>query len=125
MNQRIVVAVEINGKDEIVAEHFGRCSKFKVCELDVNRNVLKRETYFNPLAGEQNEACQIPDYVKQFNVNAIIAGEIGQKAISKFTAYGIDVITAPGVEFNQALNLFIQRKFKCFETCNLSNEHHH
>lgn len=125
MNQRIVVAVEINGDDEIVAEHFGRCSKFKVCELDVNRQVLKKETYFNPLAGEHNGACQIPDYVKQFNVNTIIAGGMGEKAVSKFLSFGIDVITAPGLAYEDAINLFRMEKLSGYETCKHGSEHQH
>ena len=34
MNRRLAVAIEENGTKEIVAEHFGRCSKFNVCEFD-------------------------------------------------------------------------------------------
>ncbi len=116
MKRRIAVAVEITGTDEIVAEHFGRCSKFNVCELDNRNNIVKTETYFNPLSGEQSNACQIPDYVKQFNVSSIIAGGIGQKAISKFIAYGIEVITAPGLIYNKAIQLFIEGKLKNIET---------
>ena len=124
MKRRIAVAVEITGTDEIVAEHFGRCSKLIVCELDYFNKIIKTETYFNPLSGEHSGARQIPDYIKQFNVNTIIAGGMGQKAISKFIAYGIDVITAPGLAFDQALNLFIEGKLKGYETYKQSSEYH-
>ncbi len=69
MNQRLAVAIEEIGAEEKVAEHFGRCSKFYVCELDEQKKVLNKETFFNPLAGEHSGACQLPAYVKQFNVN--------------------------------------------------------
>ncbi len=125
MNQRIAIAVEITGTNEIVAEHFGKCSKFIVCELDYQNNIIKTETYFNPLSGEHRGARQIPDYVKQFNVNTIIAGGMGQKAISKFSAFDIEVITAPGLAYDHALNLFIEGKFKSWETYKHSGEYHH
>jgi predicted Fe-Mo cluster-binding NifX family protein len=125
MNQRLAVAIEEIGAEERVAEHFGRCSKFNVCEIDDQNRVSKRETYFNPLSGEHNGACQIPAYVKQFNVNTIIAGGMGQKAVSKFLSFGIDVITAPGLFYEKALNMFIEGKLSGYETCSQSNSHHH
>jgi predicted Fe-Mo cluster-binding NifX family protein len=124
MNQRIAFAIEDNNKYEMVAEHFGRCSKFNVCELDDKKTILKRETYFNPLLGEHNGACQIPDYVKQFNVDIIIAGGMGQKAISKFLSFGIEVITAPGLVYEKALNMFIKGKLSGYKTCNQEHEDH-
>ena len=123
MNQRIAVAIEADGTKEIVAEHFGRCSKFNVCELDEQKKVIKSETYFNPIAGEHGGACQIPGYVKQFNVNTVIAGGMGQKAVSNFLAFGIDVITAPGLLYDEALNLFIQGKLSGYTVC--AHEHNH
>ncbi len=123
MNQRLVIAIEEIGTKEIVAEHFGRCSKFNVCELDGQKKVLKVESFFNPLAGDHGGACQLPGYVKQFNVKTIIAGGMGQKAVSNFLSYGIDVITAPGLAYEEALNLFIEGKLRGYEAC--KHEHHH
>ena len=122
MNQRIAVAIEENGADERVAEHFGRCSKFYVCELDEQKQVINTESFFNPLAGEHSGACQLPAYVKQFNVNTIIAGGMGQKAVSNFLSFGIDVITAPGLLYDDAISSFIQGKLTGYEAC--KHDHH-
>jgi len=124
MNERIAISIEENSNgSEIVAEHFGRCTKFKVCELDDEKTLVKTETYFNPLVGEHNGACQLPGYVKQFNVNTIIAGGMGQKAVNNFLNFGINVITAPGLVFKEAFNLYLQGKLSGYETC--KHEHHH
>jgi len=125
MNQRLAVAIEENGAKEIVAEHFGRCSKFNICELDEQKKIIKNETYFNPLAGEHGGSCQIPGYVKQFNVNTIIAGGMGQKAVSNFLSFGIDVITAPGLLYEEALSLFIQGKLSGYSVCAHEYNHNH
>ena len=125
MNQRLAVAIEENGTKEIVAEHFGRCSKFNVCELDEQKKIIKYETYFNPLAGEHGGSCQIPAYVKQFNINTIIAGGMGPKAVSNFLQFGINVITAPGLLYEEAVDLFIKGKLSGYEVCAHGNEHHH
>ncbi len=125
MNHRLAVAIEENGNEERVAEHFGRCSKFNVCELDEQKKIVKKESFFNPLAGEHGGSCQLPGYVKQFNVNTIIAGGMGQKAISNFLSFGIDVITAPGLLYKEALNLFIEGKLTGYQVCSQNHKHHH
>ena len=124
MNDRIAIAIEEgdNGR-ETVAEHFGRCSKFKVCEFDDDKTLIKTEIYFNPLVGEHNGACQLPGYVKQFNVKTIIAGGMGQKAVNNFLNYGISVITAPGLLFQDAFDHYLQGKLRGYEAC--KHEHHH
>jgi len=123
MNHRVAIAIEEDGTQEKVAEHFGRCSKFAICELDDQKQVLKKETHGNPLAGQHSGACQIPGYVQQFNVNTIIAGGMGQKASAKFAEFGITVITAPGLLYGEALDLFVQGKLSGCETC--AHEHNH
>jgi predicted Fe-Mo cluster-binding NifX family protein len=124
MNERIAISIEETANGiETVAEHFGRCSKFKVCEFDDDKTLIKTEIYFNPLVGEHNGACQLPGYVKQFNVNTIIAGGMGQKAVNNFLNYGINVITAPGLLFKDAFDLYLQGKLSGYEAC--KHEHHH
>jgi len=87
--------------------------------------MIKRETYFNALVDRHNGVSQLPGYVKQFNVNTIIAGGMGQKAVSHFLESGIDVITAPGLLYENALNLFIQGRLVGYETCKHDHEHYH
>ena len=125
MNHRLAIAIEEIGTEERVAEHFGRCSKFYVCELDEQKKVLKTEAFFNPLAGEHSGACQLPGFVKQFNVNTIIAGGMGQKAVSNFLSLGIDVITAPGLLYEEAMNRFAQGKLMGYEACKHDHGHGH
>ena len=118
MNNRIAIAIEeLNNGKQIVAEHFGRCSKFKVCELDADNSLMKTEIYFNPLVGEHNGACQLPGYVKQFNVNTIIAGGMGQKAVNNFLSFGISVITAPGLSFDDAFSRYLNGELHGYEAC--------
>lgn len=118
MNFRLAIALEESASgEERVAEHFGRCSKFVVCELDENKKVAKTESYFNPLNGHHGGTCQLPGYINQFNVNAIITGGMGRKAISNFHQFDIEVITAPGLTFNHALELYRQGKLSGYEEC--------
>jgi predicted Fe-Mo cluster-binding NifX family protein len=126
MNQRVAIAVqESNDGKQIVAEHFGGCTKFNVCEIDEQKKIVKSETYFNPIAGEHGGVCQLPGFVHQFNVHTIIAGGMGQKAVTNFQHFGIDVITAPGLVYEEALSLFMQEKLRGYDICQHEHEHHH
>ena len=117
MNRRFAVAIEESGLPERVAQHFGHCSKFNICEVDSENRLVKQESCFNPLNGEHGGACQLPRYVKQFNVTTIIAGGMGRKAIAGFQQLGIEVITAPGLLFDEALNLFAEGKLTGYSEC--------
>lgn len=123
MPTRLAIAIEESNNQERVAEHFGRCSKFNVFELDEMKSIIKQEEYFNPLAGQHSGACQLPGYVKQFNVDTIIAGGMGQKAVSNFLSFGINVITAPGLLLGEAIELFKEDKLSGYTAC--AHEHGH
>jgi predicted Fe-Mo cluster-binding NifX family protein len=122
MNKRLAIAVEeINGNKPRVAEHFGHCTSFRVYEFNENKEIIKHESYNNPLSGHQGGACQLPAYVKQFEVNTIIAGGMGTKAVTLFQSYGIEVITAPGFDVEESLKEYLAGNISGYTEC---TEHH-
>lgn len=121
MIHRLAIAIEETSSKEKVAEHFVNCSKFYLCDLDENNILLKTETFFNPLAGEQIGFCQLPGFIKQFNVNTIIAGNMEQKIISNFLDLDINVIFAPGLIFESVLNRIVNGELHGFEVCKLED----
>jgi predicted Fe-Mo cluster-binding NifX family protein len=125
MNHKVAIAVEETGEGtEIVAEHFARCSKFSLYELNEDKNVIKTESVFNPLNGHHGGTCQLPGYIRQFDINTIIAGGMGRKAVENFHSFKIDVITAPGMSADDALKSFIAGNLSGYEACaGDENEH--
>ena len=117
MNHRLAIAIEENLNEERVAEHFGRCSKILVFELNEKKEVIKKENYFNPLNGHHGGICQLPGYISQYNINTIIAGGMGRKAIANFQSFGIEVITAPGMNSEEALSDFKKGKLSGYKEC--------
>ena len=118
MNHRLAIAVEeASTGEEKVAEHFGRCSKFILYELNGDKEIIKTESYFNPLNGQHGGTCQLPGYIRQFEVNTIIAGGMGAKAVENFHSFGIEVITAPGVKVEEAFRLFTEGKLSGYDAC--------
>lgn len=119
MSKSIAVAIETTPSGEKkVSEHFGRCSSFLIYRLDDDNKINSQEEHPNELGGTHSGACQLPPYVKQFNINVIIAGGMGMKAIAQFNDFGIEVITAPGLVPKQALELYIEGKIKGYDECN-------
>jgi predicted Fe-Mo cluster-binding NifX family protein len=118
MNIRIAVSAEDlpQGK-AIVADHFGRCSKFLIYEVNEEKKVVKEEVYYNPLEGRHGGACELPAYVKEYNANVIIAGGMGRKAVMQFNQFGIQVITAPGAEILDALHGYLNGDLNSYEEC--------
>ena len=100
-----------------VSEHFGRCTSFFIYRLDDDNKIIKQEDQPNQL-GAHSGACQLPPYVKQFNIDVIIAGGMGVKAITQFNNFGIEVVTAPGLVPAEALGLYLDGKIKGYDTCN-------
>jgi len=117
MNRRTAVAVETDGNKELIAGHFGGSAKFSVYETDENNNIIKKEEYLNPLAGQHGGMCQLPAFIKQFNVNAILAGGMGQKAADNFEKFNISVITAPGKLPEEALMGYLKGELTGYEPC--------
>ena len=125
MNDRIAVAIEEHNNKQTVAEHISRCSKFIVCELAEDKSLIKTEIYFNPLVGEPNGAYQLPDYLRQFNVNAIITGGMGQRAVNRFLKCRIAVLTAPGLTYEEVFNLYLKDKLRGYKSCRKHQKHLH
>jgi predicted Fe-Mo cluster-binding NifX family protein len=117
MNTKLAIAVEGSQNEFSVAEHFGRCGQFYLYEINQTKEVVKNEVFPNPLAGNHGGTCQLPHFVNQIGANVIIAGGMGGKAISLFEGYGINVITAPGLKLEDALQSFLQGKISGYEEC--------
>jgi predicted Fe-Mo cluster-binding NifX family protein len=118
MNLRLAIAAE----DAAVAEHFGRCDKFHVYEINDAREVVRREEYANPLNGQHSGMCQLPHYVNQIKANVIIAGGMGGKAVELFLGYGIDVITSPGLKIEDALASYLKGELSGYSSCSGHDE---
>lgn len=118
MNTRIAITVEEHSPEEMfVADHFGRCSKIAIYEVDQHKKVIKEESYLNPLQGNHVGACQLPYYVQELGVNVIIAGGMGRKAISLFNSFKIEVVTSPGSSVTDALSGYLMGEIFGSKAC--------
>ena len=118
MNTRIAVSIEESPNGEIrVADHFGRCTKFLVYEINEDKKVTNEKSYQNPLQSNHGGACELPNYIKEMGANVVIAGGMGSKAIALFNQLGIQVITAPGLQLEEALFGYMNGELKDYDEC--------
>lgn len=118
MSIRIAISAEdLPGNKTVVADHFGRCSKFLVYEINDEKEVLREEEFYNPIQGGHGGACELPAYVKEFQAKVIIAGGMGRRAISQFNQFGIQVVTAPGMGVQDALIGYLKGDLSGYEEC--------
>ncbi|MEJ2536472.1 MAG: NifB/NifX family molybdenum-iron cluster-binding protein [Calditrichia bacterium] len=118
MKSRIAITVEetLDGMGR-VADHFGRCSKFKVYEVNDQKKIVNEEIYQNPLQGSHGGTCQLPHYLNKIGANVVIAGGMGRKAIALFEQYGINIITAPGMNIDEALYGYLNEEISGYQEC--------
>ncbi len=85
---KLAIPVEENrGIDSPICEHFGRAPYFAV--IDVGEGGVSVEVRENPLI--EHTAGALPELLKSWGVDRVIAARMGQKAQLFFSQFGIEV----------------------------------
>ncbi len=84
MKKKIAVPVDNRG---VLDAHFGHCKFFRIIEIE-NGEIIGEESIVPP----PHEPGVLPGWLANRGVNEIIAGGIGQKAISLFKQQGVNVL---------------------------------
>jgi Mrp family chromosome partitioning ATPase/predicted Fe-Mo cluster-binding NifX family protein len=93
---RIALPIE-NGR---LNGHFGGSREFAIVEVDANaKTILRSET----LPAPKHEPGAFPRWLHSLGVQVIIAGGIGQRALTLFAEQGINVVAGPADELVEAL----------------------
>ena len=79
------VAVAADGSE--VANHFGRCEGYLIAEIN-DGQIGETEHIPNP----GHEPGRLPALLSSLGVQCIVAGGMGQRAMSLFEDYGIEAI---------------------------------
>ncbi len=83
--------------------HFGHCQELALIEVEENK--IKNKKMLTP---PPHEPGVLPRWLGQLGANVIIAGGMGQRAISLFSENNIKVVTgAPAVEPESLVNSYL------------------
>ncbi len=89
MNKRIAIPLE----DGILCSHFGHCQQFAI--IDTDNGSIKSETLITP---PPHEPGLLPAWLAEKGVTDVIAGGMGQRAISLFNQQNINVFAGAQVK---------------------------
>lgn len=118
MNKKIAVPLE-NG---ILCSHFGHCQQFAI--VTVENSVI---TEINEQTPPEHVPGLYPKWVAAFGVTDVIAGGMGQKAISLFNEQNINAfVGAPQLSAELLVKDFIADKLTLSANyCNHDDKHEH
>jgi predicted Fe-Mo cluster-binding NifX family protein len=89
------------------SEHFGRCEKFNIYEIE-NGIIIKKEEIINPT----HKFNFLPGYLKENEVDIIIANDMGRNAQNLFNSYNIKIITGVNGFPDKIIELYLKGDLK-------------
>lgn len=111
------VAVALEGR--FVSEHFGHCEGFGVYEISNDNRIVSSSEIPNP----GHQPGFLPVFLKEKNVNVIIAGGMGGRAQELFAENGIQVVVGASGDKNEAVSKFLSGELVSTESVCTKHEH--
>ncbi len=96
--------IAVPTRNGMVDNHFGHCDYYTIVTLSDNRAVLST-THFTAPKGcgcKSNVATEL----KEMGVSVLLAGNMGQGAVNKVTAAGIEVVRGCSGDVLQLINSY-------------------
>lgn len=113
---RIAVSAEDDhGLEGVVSPHFGRCPYYVLAEVE-DGEVKGVEVIENSYYG-QHVPGQVPAFIRSQDVDVMLTGGIGRRAIALFEEYGIEVATGAQGTVRQALESYLDGRLRGAEPC--------
>lgn len=112
-----------NGLDSVVSPHFGRCPYFVLVDLD-GQEVKAVNAVNNPFYGNHRPG-QVPALISSYEVDVMLTGGMGHRAISYFGEFGIQPVTGAAGTVRQSLEGFLGGALQGAAPCRESVQHAH
>ncbi len=104
-----------NALESEMSMHFGRCPYYMLIDVE-GTDVVKTEAIENPFFNGHVPGA-VPEFINKQNVNIMIAGGMGPKAIDMFNGFGIDVVTGVAGKVGNVLTAYLEGKVSGTEAC--------
>ena len=116
------IAVPTKENNQIDA-HFGHCAFYKIFEVSDKNEVIFEENMDSP----QGCGCKsnVSEVFQAMNVSVMLAGGIGDGAINKLNAHGVEVIRNCQGDVNDLILDYLAGKIKDSGSNCASHEHGH
>lgn len=116
------IAIPTKENNQIDA-HFGHCAFYKIFEVSENNEIVFEEKMDSP----QGCGCKsnVAELFQAMGVSVMLAGGIGDGAINKLNASGVNVIRNCQGDVNQLIEQYLAGKVKDSGGNCASHEHGH
>jgi predicted Fe-Mo cluster-binding NifX family protein len=102
LKMRVAIATE----GDSVAQHFGKCPIFTIIDIE-NGKITSKKFVENPSYGSHQPGA-VPMFLKNQNVDCVIAGGMGPKAIMMLESFGIKVLVGVTGKIEEVIEAFIK-----------------
>jgi predicted Fe-Mo cluster-binding NifX family protein len=120
MMKRIAFSCEDNhGLDSEMSMHFGRCPYYVFVDTE-GSEVKAVQAIDNPYFNNHVPGM-VPQFINEQNVNVMIAGGMGPRAVGMFESFGIEVATGVGGKVENVLRAYLDGKVSGTVPC--SHDH--
>jgi predicted Fe-Mo cluster-binding NifX family protein len=104
----------------VIAPHFGHSEGFEIYEVEENK-ILSTEFITSP----EHRHGAMPDFLGQQNINVLIAGGLGQGAVTKLSERGIDVISGISGHPTDAVRKYVEGSLSSSGVPCSGHDHNH
>ncbi|TET61979.1 dinitrogenase iron-molybdenum cofactor biosynthesis protein [Candidatus Aerophobetes bacterium] len=112
-----VAAEDKKGLEAEVSMHFGRCPYYVILEKDDGKIKEPAAVIENPYARVHGPPGQVPSFLTHYEIQAIMAGGMGPRAVRMFIRYGIKVVTEAHGKVKEAVTSFLRGDLTGSEPC--------
>lgn len=118
----MILKIAIPAAESRLPAHFGEAKHFALAEVDLPRRKILRSRV---VAAPSHEPGSFPRWLREQNVQVIITGDIGQRALDNLRHQGIDVVMGrPGAAVEALLADYLEGKLRSTQTgCDHQREH--
>ena len=116
-----IPSLDDNGLESTLSPHLGRCPFFVLVDLN-GTEIESIRTIANPHASS-HETGQIPRFVAGHDVDAILTGGMGPRAITAFASLGVRAVTGGRGTVRLVLNDHARGSLREAEPCGESPHH--
>jgi predicted Fe-Mo cluster-binding NifX family protein len=103
-----------------LSAHFGTCGSFLLLEVEDNQ-VKSRKEVENEYANHHS-GCQVPDYIKSMDVDVVITGGMGMKAVEKCNMHNMEVILGHTGTVDEIIERYLKGEL---DSIGSACSHHH
>ncbi|WP_138206121.1 NifB/NifX family molybdenum-iron cluster-binding protein [Haloimpatiens lingqiaonensis] len=110
--------IAIASEEKFVSGHFGHCEGFTIYDVGEDKSLKKN---FTPNPGHR--PGYLPVFLKELDVNVIIAGGMGETAQQLFNENGIEVVVGAQGLSDNVIQSYVNGQLK--STGSVCREHEH